>query len=151
MLIVCGLKTGWRRPNTIGLDSTAEYSLSRSHTHTHQKTANQQTFSQRLQVLLLIMESHLTFFLLLLSLKLQLSAAALRDGGDKELLVFLSLLFFFFFLFQLCSDSASIVLSSLSHKTFGRCCSSGEQKDETRGDVLFIPRRENVCVITGRE
>lgn len=38
VLIVCGLKKGWRLSNTIGLDSMAEYSLSL--THTKSKSTN---------------------------------------------------------------------------------------------------------------
>lgn len=74
MYCVCGFKKGWKVPNTIGLNSMAEYSL--SHTQTKSKPTNTPP-----KIASAAFDHEITPFLPSLSLNLQSNVSALRDRG----------------------------------------------------------------------
>lgn len=118
--------------STIGLDSVNILSVVK---HTYSQLANQ-TFSKRSQVLLLMKNSYLTFFLL------SLSFGCCSFEGHCD--------FFFFFLlssFQLC-----LHLSSLVHthrKLLADAAALGTRR--TRGGAAFVQPTERICVCDHRE
>ncbi len=134
VLIVCGLKKGWRLSNTIGLDLIAEYSL--SHTHTKNKSTN---FHSKIASAAFDHEITLDLLSSVSVSKPSIECCSFEGQGDKGLVGC--------FFFQL----SRIFLSHSHTQTFWQMLQLWGTEGQEEGQCLFILQKENVYVITGRE